>query len=404
MPGHQKVPCWDFFYVSCSQALALQGIFKDSGFAIYLSGLTKRIKFSVRLEKKQAYAVVQKIIQGQLKSQADATQSLFFASRQIPLTLNALITRLILLCVTPLLLLALYLSVVHVLRIRDEAGQHASRVARNVATVIDNNLKSRVSGMQLLAESPLAEAPVKLLLLYKEALGFRVHFGGHVILADPTLQMLFNTRVPFGEALPKLPTPKGFAAAPYALQFAKPAVGDTFTGNLDKQQLIAVAVPIVSDGKTRLILINTIKTSWIQQLLDGFGLPTDLQVTIRDGKNVVIASRLEQDVPIAAGESTSNWVIKSEVSHWTVSVAMPYPPYLQLIAITTATIFLLMLIATFVSVVLWRMAGQRLSDAMATLSQHGDAMDANRSIIKEVEDVRSALEAEQLFRQKADQR
>lgn len=324
------------------------------------------------------------------------------ASSRTPLTLNALITRLILFCVTPLLLLALYLSVVHVLRIREEAGQHASRVARNVTTVIDNNLKSRISGLQLLAESPLAGAPVQLPLLYKEALGFRVHFGGHVILADPTLQMLFNTRVPFGESLPKLPTPKGFAAAPYALQYAKPAVGDTFTGNLDKQQLIAVAVPVVGDGKTRLILINTIETDWIQHLLDGFGLPTDLEVTIRDGKNAVIASRVGQDAPIAAGESASSWVIKSEVTHWSVSVAMPYPLYLQPIAITTATIFLLMLIATFVSVMLGRMTGQRLSDAMATLSQHGAALDAERPIIKEVEDVRSALEAEQLFRQKVE--
>lgn len=340
--------------------------------------------------------------QGQLKSLANTKQSLLSAPRKLPLTLNALIMRLILLCVAPPMLLVLYLSIVHILNIRDEAGEHSSRVAHNVATVIDNNLKSRISGLQLLAESPLADNPVKLPLLYKEALGFRLHFGGHVILADSNLQMVFNTRAPLGESLPKLATPQGFAAAPYALEFAKPAVGDTYTGSLDKQQMIAVVVPVVSNGKTRLLLLNTIETRWIQQLLDGFGLPADLQVTIRDGKNAVIASRLSHDAPITDGDSARSWVIKSEVAHWTVSVSTPYPLYLQPIAITTATVILLMLIAIFVSVMLGRMTGRRLSYAMATLSQHNDVLDPDRPIIKEVEDVRSSLEAAQRSRQQAE--
>ncbi|MFZ2448430.1 MAG: hypothetical protein WAW37_18885 [Syntrophobacteraceae bacterium] len=128
------------------------------------------------------------------------------------LSLNAFLTRLIWLCVLPLVILAVFLAVNHVHTLEAQRDQAAADQARNVATAIDRHIGAQIAALRMLAASPLADDPSRLNEFYTEARGFRDSFGGHVTLADLSTQMIFNTRVPLGSALPKLPVPKGHPA------------------------------------------------------------------------------------------------------------------------------------------------------------------------------------------------
>jgi hypothetical protein len=129
------------------------------------------------------------------------------------MTVQSFLTRLIWLAVLPLILLAAYLAIDHVRTLQAEFDREATDQARNFATAVDREIETQIQALQLLATSPRLDDPSRLNEFYKEAQGFRETFGTHVILADTSMQMLLNTRTPFGTALPKLPRPRGRAAA-----------------------------------------------------------------------------------------------------------------------------------------------------------------------------------------------
>src|SRR3990172_10394332 len=114
------------------------------------------------------------------------------------MSLHSFLTRLIWLCVLPLVLLAVYLAVYRVQTIQAERDLEAENLAKNLATAIDQHLNTRIGALHMLAVSPLADDASRFKELYQEAQGFHQSFGSHVILADLNMRMLFNTRVPFG--------------------------------------------------------------------------------------------------------------------------------------------------------------------------------------------------------------
>ncbi len=145
------------------------------------------------------------------------------------LSLHAFLNRLIWICVLPLLLLAVYLAGNYIHTLQTQRDQQAVNQVLNVADALDRNLQSRIAALQVLAASPFVDDPPRMKELYREAQGYRESFDAHVIFADLSMQMIFNTRVPFGATLPKLPQPEG-NVVPSVLATGKPAVGDMFIG------------------------------------------------------------------------------------------------------------------------------------------------------------------------------
>ena len=209
-----------------------------------------------------------------------------------PLSLLAFLTRLILLCVLPLVILAIYLAVDNVRTVQEKIDHEAEHLAENVATAIDLQIRARIGSLEVLAASPLLDDPPRLNEFYTEAKAFRKSFGGNVILSDLSTQMLLNTSGPFGEALPKLPRPRSHAAVPTVLKTGKPAVGDMFIGTVIKEPLIAIAVPVKRDEKIRFILLSVIESRQFQKPLDEVSLPTGWSLAVLDGKDEVIAAPL----------------------------------------------------------------------------------------------------------------
>lgn len=286
-------------------------------------------------------------------------------------TLNAFLRRLIWLCVLPLVLLNVYFATGQVIALRTNYKQDAQDLVRNFATALDQDIAARIAGLQTLAASPFADTPLRLAEFYKEAQGFRDNFGGHVILADPSLQMLLNTRSSLGAALPKLPRPSGHAAAPTALATGRPAVGDSFAGPIAKQTLIAVAVPVMREGKTRLLLINTVEIGQLQQRVEKLALPQGSALTVYDGGGLVLARSVPPGPAALPGADAApdRMVVKSALSPWSVALDIPRSIVLAPLAAAAVALLAAILLTTLISILIAQRSGRRLARELARLTQ-----------------------------------
>ena len=313
-------------------------------------------------------------------------------------SLGKLIARNILWCVIPLILAAVYVSAVRIFDVNSASTQRAAQVTTNLRVAIDNNLRSRIASLQMLADSAEAD-PLDLPRLYQHAQVFRKNFGGSVVLADPSLNILFNTAVPTGQALPpRLPTPRGFAAAPYAVAHGKPAVGDLVIAASTGQPIVAVVTPVVRDGQVKRVLLNTIETRWIQDFLDHLNLPPDWHVSVRDSTGALLAQYpAGTELPL----DTRHWASASEVARWQVAVDIAPAVFYRQHIETLLWTMVLLLVALGVSFVLGRITARRLARAMTTLHEGPRSAD-ERDTFAEVETVRDALQAERASRAHAE--
>ena len=331
------------------------------------------------------------------------------------MALKAFLTRLIWLCMWPLLALAAYLAVSDVLDIQRRRDVQANSLAKALAAAIDQALDARIGALQMLTSSPLADAPSDRASLYREALGFRQSFGGHVILADLDTQMLFNTRLPFGEPLPKLPRPSTRAAVPIAIQTGQPAVGDAFQGMVDQQQLVAVAVPVKRQGQVVAVLLSTFESAQLQKQLDHFAAPPAWALALLDSSGAVVANRAAS---ASSGgdevEDRGRFVVPLSRAPWSVVLSIPrgayYAPTLRAAGVLTLAI----LAATAAGLIGATLAGRRLSRSLAALALPGQGAQLTQApdiaeiaavagLLREAHDKRSGIEAtlsqsEQRFR------
>jgi PAS domain S-box-containing protein len=310
--------------------------------------------------------------------------------------LRTFLRRLIWLCILPLLLLALWLAYDNLRTGQTERDREAVQLARNIATAIDQRLEARMSGLNMLALSPLLDDPARWGDLYREAQGFQESFGSHVILAavGEPMRMLFNTRSPFGVPLPPLPRPQGHAAAPTAVATGRPAVGDSFIGPVAKEPLVAIAVPVLREGKPAYVLVTTMETSQFQARLDRFVLPQDWAVSLRDGRGDVIARRAPPGFDAARDlDPAGRFEVRSAVSPWSVMLEIPREVQRAPMLVTGIALGLGLLGATLAGVFGGLAASRRLGRAVALLTRDGADADPRAPAIAEITAARRLLDA-----------
>lgn len=307
--------------------------------------------------------------------------------------LRRFLTRLIWLCILPLIVLAVYLAFDRVRQTQAERDLAAANLAKNFATAVDSELSARISGLQLLAASPLADEVSRHQDLYRQAQGFVTSFGSHVVVADPQGQMLLNTRVPFGTALPKLPRPAGRAAAPMALETGVPAVGDIFFGPVVKQPLVAIVVPGKRQGKVAFLALSTLEASQFQKRLDLVALPPDWSLALLDGTGAAIAQRGPHGLsPGSDVKASARFVVKSKLSAWSVQLEISPAAYRLPLLEVGFTLALFILAATLIGLLGGTLAGRHLSRTLAALALPSEP-GAPLPSIEEVAAVRRQLDA-----------
>ena len=318
------------------------------------------------------------------------------------LTLKAFLTRLIWLCLLPPLLLAAYLAMTELREIQAQRDAQAANMAKGLTAAIDQDLEGRIGALQMLAGSPLAADSSRWAELYQGALGFRQHFGGHVVLADLGAQMLFNTRVPFGAPLPKLPRPKTRSAVAIATETGKPGVGDVFDGPIAKAPLVAVAVPVLRKGDLAFILLSTFETRQLQKHLDRLALPAGWSVTLVDSSGSAIAQRTSAGfTPGSDAEGSMHFVSGSAASAWSARVEIPRQASREPLMRAAGLLALALLGAAAASLIGGVAAGRRLSAAVAALARPASPGDRAPGIA-EIADVRRYLDEAAAERQNAE--
>ena len=219
--------------------------------------------------------------------------------------LAAVLARLIWLCMAPMVLLAVWLASKDLRKLEAEDLREASHLARSFSLEIDHQLEARVKALGLLASSPLADDPARWPELYREAQGFERSFGSHVILADEQRQMLFNTRLAFGTALPRLPAPSEGGAAQRALETGSPQVGDLVFGPVANLPLVAIAVPVLRAGQPTRLLITTLELGPLQERIERMALPEGWSASLRDGTGADLARRSPRALTASAASTTT---------------------------------------------------------------------------------------------------
>lgn len=282
--------------------------------------------------------------------------------------LNRFLTRLIWLCVLPLILLSAYLAFDHVRNIHEQNELEATNLSKNAAIAVDRLLSSRIRALNMLAIGHADEYPARLDEFYNAAHAFRKSFGAHVILADAELNMLFNTRLPQGAALPRLPQPRGNAAVPRALQTGEPAVGDVFYGPVARQPLVAIAVPIKRDGKKPLLLLATLETIQLKERLDEINLPEGWALSLRDSEGELIARKASADT-VAGLQSggADRFTEKVSLAPWTVAIEIPASVHRSPLVSSASILALMVIGAALIGIFGGTHASRRLRMAVGSL-------------------------------------
>jgi len=318
------------------------------------------------------------------------------------MSLKSFLTRLIWICVLPLVLLSAYLAVDHVRSLHAQRDLEGANLARNFATSLDHLITARISALQVLAGSPLLDDPPRLSEFYREALAFKRSFNNDLLLADLSRRMHLITRMPYGAALPYLPTVKGHSAAEGVIATGRPAVGDTFLGPVSRERMISIAVPVARRERTAFLLMSVMETRLFQKRLDEIAVPAGYSLTVLDGKGDLVASRprVRPGERPTARQTAGRVVIRSAVSPWSVvlteSGESRHGPILAAAAAMAAAI----LGATLVSFLGGGLAGRRLARSVASLA-HPALPPVPGPAISEIEAVRRDLLASLAAREEA---
>ena len=172
----------------------------------------------------------------------------------------------------PLLLLAAYLAITEVRRLRADLDRQARDLANSVAVAVDQDLQNRTGGLQMLVDMADTD-PAKRPALYAQARSFLRTYGTHVVLTDAKMQMLFNTRVALGAGLPALSGSNGQRSAALALKTGQAAVSDILIGPVAGVPLVAISVRLLREDAAPLVLLTTLPTQMLADRLKNVPLP-----------------------------------------------------------------------------------------------------------------------------------
>jgi hypothetical protein len=283
------------------------------------------------------------------------------------MSLHRFLTRLIWLCVLPLVLLAIYLAIEHVRSVQNEHDKDAAIMAKNFAMAIDYSLNERISALRMLALSPLADQVSRRPEFYQQAQGFFQSFGSHIILSDPQRRMLFNTRRPLGVTLPMRSQQKGSSPTQAVLKTVQPAIGDIFFGRLANEKVVEIALPGLHDGKTAFLVSTTLEIRQFQLRLEQIALPTGWTLALLDSTGEAIASNGPPGIN-ARDDTARRFVVKSSVAPWSVVLDIPRDVYLAPLFESAGALLLAILGATLAGVVGGKLASHRLAKSVASLA------------------------------------
>jgi two-component sensor histidine kinase len=193
--------------------------------------------------------------------------------------------------VVPSLLFTAYLLDRHWRDRQQEVEQRLEQIAGDLAADVDKNVGLLIATLGIIATSPQFDTG-QYQQLHERASESLKPLGLDVTFRDLSGQQLFNTRVPWGTALPQTAQPE---IDPEVRGTLKPHVSNVFTGAVARQPIVTVTVPVVRNGELRGFLHMSISAGWFLASMKGQGLPPAWVTGLSDRKGIVIARLLRND-------------------------------------------------------------------------------------------------------------
>ena len=305
-------------------------------------------------------------------------------------------------------------------KMRDEQLQNLLGTARALSLALDRSFEKGIGTLNALATSrQLRDGDLK--KFHEESRRvLAAHEGAEaIVLVDPAGQQIINTRVPFGERLPR----GGGAVAPRVARSRAPAVSNLITGPVVKRPLVVVGVPVTFDGAVKYVLTMALSPAFLQTLLEQQCILSDSLCTVIDANKNIAARNLDIDKylgkpagPTLSAKSAAMlegvWTgepqqfepvyvahRRSEHSGWTVALGVPIlkihrPLWLFLGAVVTGIIFFILVAAALAA-----FFGRRIVNSITTLAEGAKALGAGAvprltaAPVAELDEVRRELES-----------
>ena len=201
-------------------------------------------------------------------------------------TIRLWLTWLVVVAILPGILVAGFLVVASYGRERASRERDTIAMARALMQVVDAELKSVQTALQVLATSPLL-ASGDLAGFHRQAReAWRGRIGNNIVLADASGHQIVNTLRPFGEPLPVHALPDQLRRT---LETGSAAISDVFIGPVAGLPLIAVEVPVLFEGKVLYALSTGILTECLGDILRRQNIPADWLAAIIDSTGTIAA-------------------------------------------------------------------------------------------------------------------
>jgi PAS domain S-box-containing protein len=193
------------------------------------------------------------------------------------------------------------------------------RRTQSAATSVERHLLSLTQTAIALANSPamLAGDQLESYEFAKRVMAAS-HSNSYATLIASDGRMVFTTRRPFGQELPKVGDTAGFTAAMAA---RAPRTGDLFQGTVAKSPLAAIWAPALRGDEIVALTTVTIEPPELTSLLRDEHLPDGWIATIVDRRGTIVARSVAPEKWIGTEESSEAWATGAQAVRGTFSLA-----------------------------------------------------------------------------------
>jgi signal transduction histidine kinase/DNA-binding NarL/FixJ family response regulator len=348
------------------------------------------------------------------------------------LTIQARIALLVLACIVPSALLAVYVIYLSYDRERANIEQHALDTTRALLRAVERDLAADQAALQTLAVSSRIDAG-DFAAFYgqaKEVLSYTSGFT--VVLSDASGQQVINLLQPFGAPLPRHGNPELLRRV---LESGEAAVSDLFVGGVTKKPVVSIEVPVVREGKVLYLLDLGIDPAHMGEIMRRQGLQSDWVISIFDSTGTIIArshageqfvgkkgsapllERMRQvpegviSAPTLEGIPVLAAFSRSPAYGWSVAIGVPEAVVTadlkRWLMLYTTGAGLLLLAGLAMAIVIGRGIARPILEltAPALAIAKGESVSVSPLDLKEAEEVRQALlQAQHLLQQREHER
>jgi PAS domain S-box-containing protein len=204
-------------------------------------------------------------------------------------TIRTRIQWLVVACAVPVVLLAVVLVVLSHQRGRDALLHTNVLAARSLVQAVDHELDTTVQVLQALATSNnIDQGDYR--SFHAQTRQVLAQVGAdNIVLLDPELRGLSSAAHEWGTPLPQVRHDR----FPQVLREGKPAVSDTFVGQVSKRQQIAVAVPVLRNGRAIARLEMVFNLQRFAGVLARRELPAQWTGALLDSQGIIVARSRE---------------------------------------------------------------------------------------------------------------